>query len=193
MERLTIEERKEIPTDCPNCGKTFKNVYSKSAHKGYCLGLNDYESRSQEAKDKMAWSRGKILKSDEEIFCEYSMCDTGYVKNVLLVKGIKEYKCEGCGITEWNGKEITMELDHINGNNRDNRLKNLRFLCPNCHSQTDTWRGRNKVSQGKTKVSDEILLAALNETSSIREALIKVGLAAKGGNYSRCKRLLARV
>jgi len=189
VKRLTREERKNIPADCPNCGKTFKNIYSMSSHKGHCLGI----SNTEHLNGVRAWSKGKILKPDEEVFCNYSMCDTGYVKNVLLVKGIKEHKCEGCGITEWNGKKITMELDHISGNNRDNRLENLRFLCPNCHSQTDTWRGRNKVSQGKTKVSDEKLIAALKNNKSIRAALLEVGLAAKGGNYSRCKRLLARV
>ncbi|MGB2240169.1 MAG: HNH endonuclease [Pseudomonadales bacterium] len=55
------------------------------------------------------------------------------------------YNCSSCGIgDEWNGKPITLQLDHINGVNNDHRLDNLRMLCPNCHSQTDTWCGRNK-------------------------------------------------
>lgn len=50
---------------------------------------------------------------------------------------------ERCGISEWNGVPAPLQLDHVNGDRRDNRLENLRILCPNCHAQTDTWCGRN--------------------------------------------------
>lgn len=60
------------------------------------------------------------------------------VKNELI-----PYKCSICGLTTWNNKTISLELDHINGINNDNRLENLRFLCPNCHSQTTTYGSRN--------------------------------------------------
>ena len=66
------------------------------------------------------------------------------LKKRLIAEGLKEHKCECCGVTEWNGKPAPIELDHINGNRHDNRLENLRILCPNCHAQTDTYRGKNK-------------------------------------------------
>ena len=66
------------------------------------------------------------------------------LKKRLITEGFKQHKCECCGITEWNGKPAPIELDHINGNHHDNRLENLRILCPNCHAQTDTYRGKNK-------------------------------------------------
>lgn len=66
------------------------------------------------------------------------------LKGRLLAEGLKEHKCECCGITEWNGQPAPIELDHINGNHHDNRLENLRILCPNCHAQTETYRGKNK-------------------------------------------------
>jgi 5-methylcytosine-specific restriction endonuclease McrA len=66
------------------------------------------------------------------------------VKARLLAARVKERRCEGCGITDWLDAPISFELHHVNRDGHDNRLANLRLLCPNCHSQTDTWGGRNK-------------------------------------------------
>lgn len=184
-DRKTLEERKSIPVSCPGCSKIFKNIYSMSAHKGHCLGSNSTEHLN----GSRGWSRGKILKSKDEIFCQSSAVSTGYAKKALLSLNLREHRCEDCGLDSWNGKEITLELDHINGMNNDHRLENLRLLCPNCHSQTPTWRGRN-INSGNVKVSDEVLKKSLQKHSSIRRALMEVGLAPKGGNYARCKRLL---
>jgi 5-methylcytosine-specific restriction endonuclease McrA len=65
----------------------------------------------------------------------------------LYKEGLKVEKCEECGIIEWNGSTISMHLDHINGVNNDNRIENLRILCPNCHSQTSTYCGKNNRTQ----------------------------------------------
>jgi hypothetical protein len=66
------------------------------------------------------------------------------LKKRLIKEGIKENKCEICEITEWNGKEISMQLDHIDGDSHNHKLENLRMTCPNCHSQTETYCGKNK-------------------------------------------------
>ena len=66
------------------------------------------------------------------------------LKNRLIKEKRLEYKCAKCGIFEWQGLPLSLHLDHENGKNNDHRIENLRFLCPNCHSQTDTYAGKNK-------------------------------------------------
>jgi hypothetical protein len=68
----------------------------------------------------------------------------GHVKARLLNAGILKNQCSKCGISEWLGEHMSMHLDHINGIYNDHRLDNLRMLCPNCHSQTATYGGRNR-------------------------------------------------
>lgn len=60
----------------------------------------------------------------------------------------KGYQCSSCGISEWNGKEIVLEVEHIDGNSEDSNPNNVCLLCPNCHSQTDTYKGKN-VGNGR--------------------------------------------
>ena len=66
------------------------------------------------------------------------------LKKRLFEEGLKEYKCECCGISKWNDKYITLQLHHINGIHNDNRLSNLQILCPNCHSQIDNFSSKGK-------------------------------------------------
>lgn len=79
----------------------------------------------------------------------------GRLKKRLIDKGILEYECDKCQIKNWLGGEITLQLDHINGINNDNRIENLRLLCPNCHSQTKTYAGRNTRKKYFCKCGDE--------------------------------------
>lgn len=86
-------------------------------------------------------ARNKL--TDEEFFVR----DTKNVKSSVIIKRLidgnyKTLKCDCCGLTDWLNKPITLQLHHINGDHFDNRLENLQLLCPNCHSQTDSYSGK---------------------------------------------------
>lgn len=83
------------------------------------------------------------------------------LKKRLIEEGIKEHRCECCQRTEWNGKPIPLELHHINGDRTDNRLENLQILCPNCHAQTESYRGKNQVRYEKKEFISDIELKEL--------------------------------
>ena len=82
-----------------------------------------------------AWNRGRYQPLGE-LRCKSA------IRNYMLRE--VNNTCEHCGIMEWQGKPITLELDHINGDNTDNSRENLRILCPNCHSQTSTFRNQKR-------------------------------------------------
>ena len=108
------------------------------------------------------------------------------IKAVIAIRG---HKCEYCGLSEWMGKPIPLELHHVDGKNLNSELENLKLTCPNCHALTDNYRGRN-INNGEEKVSDECFVEALKSSKNIRQALISLGLTAKGGNYTRAYELI---
>lgn len=169
----TIDPKKVYK--CKHCCKVFPSPSKLGGHAKYCMenpSRIERDQKQKEAIDNMpfedlpqSWRRHRIL-SDQD------GC------------------CNKCGIKKWNGELITFELEHKDGNNQNNSRENLELLCPNCHSQTKTWRGRNKPGEPRKIVSDSEFVKALTENSSIRQALLSLGLAAKGGNYARAHRII---
>jgi HNH endonuclease len=74
----------------------------------------------------------------------------GHLKARLLREGLKENRCEECGLSEWRGQSLSLQLHHVNGDGLDNRLENLQLLCANCHSLTPTWGGAQRASAQAT-------------------------------------------
>jgi hypothetical protein len=70
--------------------------------------------------------------------------NSGRLRRRLIDEGLREPRCEVCGIDTWRGQPLPLALDHINGDPSDNRLANLRIVCPNCHALTETWCARNR-------------------------------------------------
>ena len=113
------------------------NTFKKYAIKFGCYNTN------QSGKGLTKKHNGNKIPTDEILEGKHPQYQTNKLRKRLIKEGIKDARCEVCGIVEWLGKPISFELDHIDGNSRNHSLDNLRVVCPNCHSQTETYRGKN--------------------------------------------------
>lgn len=136
----------------PTSGKPFSYNIVRARIRELNLPLTHFKFQG--------WSKGltkdtdiRVAKSakaqalpDIEVFCENSKAKGQTVRRRLLELG-RAYRCAECHTTEWLGKPLTLHLDHINGVRNDNRQVNLRFVCPNCHQQTETWGNKGFVGE----------------------------------------------
>lgn len=116
----------------------------------------------------------------EDILKENCKHQRTVLRRYVIKNNLIPYKCAICGCTEWQGKTLSLELDHINGINNDNRLENLRFLCPNCHSQTSTYGSRNQqTNSSEYDIPDDLrkmVEEKYNEVKSVKKVSSILGI-----------------
>ena len=140
-DRLIIEACESEPTMAKASLRVGMH-YNTFIRKAKKLGV--YKP-NQGAKGVTIPNRAPLTKipTDEILEGKHPYYQTNKLRVRLIKEGIKDEKCEICGVTDWLGERLAFELDHIDGNSNNHLLDNIRILCPNCHSQTETYRARN--------------------------------------------------
>lgn len=102
------------------------------------------------------------------------------LRRYVIKNNLIPYRCAICGCVEWQGRTLSLELDHINGINNDNRIENLRFLCPNCHSQTTTYGSRNQQrNDSEYEITDDLrnlVEAEYRKRNNIKQVSAALGI-----------------
>lgn len=144
LDNYTKEELEKIV----KLSLSYKEVLNK-------LGYTTYNGRNTDTLKKYLnkynigvehfRTASRTERNEDNIFCKNSTATQKTVRLWYIKGNYSEYKCAICGQEPmWNELDLKLQLDHIDGDNKNNELSNLRWLCPNCHSQTDTYCGRGK-------------------------------------------------
>jgi hypothetical protein len=172
-------------------GRKTRNYYSAygldEKHKKSKI-KKEYLNLTFEEKWKIINDKRKKTWNEKIMGADYSTLSFDRLRARIILE--QNGKCNKCTLLEWMGEPLPLELEHIDGNHHNNERTNIEALCPNCHSLTPTWRGRNQRNRNYGRVKDDELLKILIENDfNMRQSLLSVGLAAKGGNYKRCHKL----
>lgn len=156
IDKFTKEELEEIVKHCCSYRELAKQLgYVSIGNNGNTIKsrLTKYNISTEHFTGK---SKGSTKRTEENVFCLNSTASQAVLRNWYLKGEYTEYRCAICGqLPFWNGKELSLTLDHINGNNKDNRLENLRWVCPNCDRQLPTFAGRNQSAKERYNSCEE--------------------------------------
>lgn len=153
----------ERSSSCP----AVKEKNSKGLHKAYETGKKNVDH----LEGKRGWRKGKV-------FAEFGYGDQskGGIKSALIIE--RGHKCEVCEFASWNGIPITLELEHSDGDRKNNNKDNLKLLCPNCHSQTPTWRRRKDTGKvnSNSRYTEEEIINCITQSKNLNQVLDKLDL-----------------
>ena len=145
MKKIKIDENEFIKI-CNESESMSKACAKLNLHfntfKRIAISLGCY--KPNKSGKNISKTNGREILLQDILDGKYPHYQTFKLKNKLYLSGLKNKQCECCGITSWNGKEINFELHHIDGNRFNHSLENLQILCTNCHSQTSTFKSKNK-------------------------------------------------
>ncbi|QOI72457.1 putative HNH endonuclease [Erwinia phage pEa_SNUABM_50] len=175
-----------------SCAAKYNNshrILSEETKSKISKSLKDREAKFIETENVKAgrlragakrseYAIGKLLSDDFE--------SLSVIRKKKRVKMEQDNKCLICDLSEWRGSLLTLEVDHIDGNNMNNSRDNLRALCPNCHSQTETWRGKNS----KKVISDELLIEIISVSSSIAEVIRNTNMSKSKTSYNKIRAIM---
>lgn len=141
-------------------GAGHYNTFKKYATL-YGVDTSHFDAKKRMTSGLRSFSRASKIDL-EDVFSGKHHYESHKLRPRLIEESFLDNQCSECGLgPEWNGKPITLQLDHIDGERTNNRLENLRIICPNCHSQTSTHSGRNKRTGGRDRT------AAKRDTTSL--------------------------
>ena len=182
---FTDEELKEIVASSKSNAEVARRLGYERAGGGTMQSINKmYETYGLDTSHMthQAWNKGQ---HDYSSFTQNSHKKNGS-STLKALTDLRGHKCECCGLSEWMGQTINLEVHHEDGDRTNNTLENLKLLCPNCHSYTPTFAKKGD----KREKTEEEFVNALLASKSIRQALILLDLTPSGGNYDRARHLI---
>jgi hypothetical protein len=145
--------------------KGVQNAYDSGVRKS---AKDVYAALPKDVKEKMNWNKGNRN-------ADFSYGGKGQHKSALISE--RGHRCECCKLETWLDKPITLELEHTDADRKNNTRENLKLLCPNCHSQTPTWRVGNGHSGWKRKKhTDDVMIDAIKSSTCLQQVLDKLDL-----------------
>lgn len=158
IDNFTQEELAQIVAESFSYREVLLKLGYRTAGGSNHLTLKDRIEKYNITTSHFTSNGHQIKRTEDNVLCEHSTASQATLRRWMIKGNYIDYKCSICGLQGlWQGKPLNLQLDHVNGNNSDNRISNLRWLCPNCHSQTETFCGKQTQKNHATKDGIQII------------------------------------